>query len=182
MFSCMASRSVHADIVEDLSTEGFLKAYQRFTALRGHPRKLWSDQGTNFVGARLVLQELYEFLSCIDKDQVQKRAAAAGLDWTWVFDPADSPHRNGAVEAAVHVLKRALSSTGEEGNQTTLEFHTLLCLAANLSNERPIGANVQVRDEAMEVITPNILLLWSCGTQRRHSRVQVSNLPCGASE
>ena len=73
VFSCMASRAVHADIVEDLSTEGFLKAYQRFTALRGHPRKLWSDQGTNFVGARPVLQELYEFLSSIDKDQVQKR-------------------------------------------------------------------------------------------------------------
>ncbi len=50
VFSCMASRAVHADIVEDLSMEGFLNAYQRFTALRGHPRKLWSDQGTNFVG------------------------------------------------------------------------------------------------------------------------------------
>lgn len=31
----MASRAVHTDIVEDLSMEGFLKAYQRFTALRG---------------------------------------------------------------------------------------------------------------------------------------------------
>lgn len=46
VFSCMALRAVHADIVEDMSTEGFLKAYKRFTALRGHPRKLWSDQGT----------------------------------------------------------------------------------------------------------------------------------------
>ena len=55
VFSCMASRAVHADIVEDLSTEGFLKVYQRFTALRGHPRKLWSDQGTNFVAARPVI-------------------------------------------------------------------------------------------------------------------------------
>ncbi len=163
VFSCMASRAVHADIVEDLSTEGFLKAYQRFTALRGHPRKLWSDQGTNFVGARPVLQELYEFLSGIDKDQIQKKAAAAGTDWTWVFHPADSPHRNGAAEAAVHVLKRALSGIGEEGNLTTLEFQTVLYLAANLSNERPIGAKVQVQDEAVEVITPNTLLLGRAG-------------------
>ena len=138
VFSCMASRAVHADIVEDLSTEGFLKAYQRFTALRGHPRKLWSDQETNFVGARPVLQELYEFLSSIDKDQVQKKAAAVGTDWMWLFHPADSPHRNGAAEAAVRVLKRGLSSVGEEGNLTALEFQTLLYLAANLSNERPI--------------------------------------------
>lgn len=46
VFSCLASRAVYADIVEDLSTEGFLKVYQCFTALRSHPRKLWSDQGT----------------------------------------------------------------------------------------------------------------------------------------
>lgn len=163
MFSCMASRAVHADIVEDLSTEGFLKAYQRFTALRGHPRKLWSDQGTNFVGARLVLQELYAFLKNIDKDQVQQRAAATGTDWTWVFHPADSPHRNGAAEAAVRVLKRALSSVGGESNLTTLEFQTLLYLAANLSNERPIGAKAQVRDETVQVITPNTLLLGRAG-------------------
>ncbi|KAL1247062.1 hypothetical protein QQF64_022438 [Cirrhinus molitorella] len=163
MFSCMASRAVHADIVEDLSTAGFLKAYQRFTALRGHPRKLWSDQGTNFVGARPVLQELYEFLSNIDKDHVQKKAVVKGTDWTWVFHPADSPHRNGAAEAAVRVLKRALSSVGKECNLTALEFQTLLYLAANLSNERPIGARSQVQDETVEVITPNSLLLGRAG-------------------
>ncbi|KAG7516839.1 hypothetical protein JOB18_041501 [Solea senegalensis] len=61
-------QALHADIVEDLSMDGFLKAYQRFTALRGHPRKLWSDQGTNFVGAKPVLKELYEFLNNINKD------------------------------------------------------------------------------------------------------------------
>lgn len=65
VFSCMASRAIHADLVEDLSTEGFLKTYQRFTALRGHPRELWSDQGTNFVGARPALEDLYSFLAGI---------------------------------------------------------------------------------------------------------------------
>ena len=115
------------------------------------------------MGARPVLQELYEFLSSIDKVQVQKKAAAVGTDWMWVFHPADSPHRNGAAEAAVCVLKRALSSVGEEGNLTTLEFQTLLYMAANLSNERPIGARAQVQDETVEVITPNSLLLGRAG-------------------
>jgi len=40
VFSCMASRAIHADLVEDLSTEGFLKTYQRFTAHMGHPKSL----------------------------------------------------------------------------------------------------------------------------------------------
>lgn len=77
------------------------------------------------MGASPVLQELYEFLSGINKDQVQKKATAARTDWTWVFHLADSPHRNGAAEAAVCVLKRASSSIGEEGNLTVREFQTL---------------------------------------------------------
>ncbi|KAL3983379.1 high-mobility group nucleosome-binding domain-containing protein 1 [Sarotherodon galilaeus] len=164
----MASRAVHADIVEDLSTEGFLKAYQRFTALRGHPKKLWSDQGTNFVGAKPVLRELYDFLGSIDKEEIQRRAAVVGSDWMWEFSPADSPHRNGAAEAAVRVLKRALGNVGEGGNLTALEFQTLLYLAANLTNERPIGARAQVQEETIDVVTPNSLLLGRAGP-----RVQV---------
>lgn len=136
VFSCVASRAVHADIVEDLSTEGFLKAYQRFTALRGHPKKLWSDQGTNFVGAKPALKELYDFLASIDKEEIQRKAAVVGSDWMWEFSPADSPHRNGAAEAAVRVLKTALSNVGEKGNLTALEFQTLLYLAANLTKSK----------------------------------------------
>ena len=115
------------------------------------------------MGARPVLQGLYEFLSRIDRDQVQKKAAVEGTDWMWVFHPAGSPHRNGAAKAAVRVLKRALSSVGEEGNLTVLEFQTLLYLAANLSNERPIGARAQVENETLEVITPNSHLLGRTG-------------------
>ena len=163
VFSCMASRAIHADLVDDLSTEGFLQTYQRFTALRGHPRKLWSDRGTNFVGARPALEDLYRFLAVIDQDVVQRKAAVAGTDWAWEFSPADSPHRNGAAEAAVGVLKRALSSVGENEDLSTLEFQTLLYLAANLSNERPIGARTQVQEETVDIITPNSLLLGRAG-------------------
>lgn len=48
VFCCMASRAIHTDIVSDQSAEGFLLAYQRFTALRGHPRRLWSDPRGKF--------------------------------------------------------------------------------------------------------------------------------------
>lgn len=51
VYCCMASRAVHTDVVSDQSTEGFLLSYKRFTALRGHPKKVWSDLGLNFVGA-----------------------------------------------------------------------------------------------------------------------------------
>lgn len=50
VFSCMLSRAIHAKLANTLSTESFLLAYQRFTTLRGHPLKIWSDPGTNFCG------------------------------------------------------------------------------------------------------------------------------------
>lgn len=87
----------------------------------------------------------------------------AGTDWVWEFSPADSPHWNGAAEAAIRVLKRSLSSVGEDGDLTMLEFQTLLYLAANLSNERPIGARAQVQEETVNVVTPNTLLLGRAG-------------------
>lgn len=54
----MASRAVHTELANTMSTESFLMAYQRFTAFRGHPTKSWSDPGTNFVRAKPVLEEL----------------------------------------------------------------------------------------------------------------------------
>ncbi|KAK7909325.1 hypothetical protein WMY93_014009 [Mugilogobius chulae] len=142
----MASRAVHADLVDDLSAESFLQAYSRFTALRGHPRKLWSDKGTNFVGAKSALKDLNKHLACVQKVSIEDVAAKNGTEWQWDFHPADSPHRNGAAEAAVKLIKRALNS-----------------LAANLTNERPIDAKAQVQEETVEYLTPNSLILGRTG-------------------
>lgn len=74
VFCCMASRAIHTELVNNLSTEGFLMAYQKFTAIRGHPRKIWSDPGTNFIGAKPVLEELYRVLDSLDKTHLEETA------------------------------------------------------------------------------------------------------------
>lgn len=48
VYWCMASRAVHADLVDDQSLESFLQAYSQFTALLGHPKKIWLDRGSDF--------------------------------------------------------------------------------------------------------------------------------------
>ncbi|XP_036068500.1 uncharacterized protein LOC112152419 [Oryzias melastigma] len=163
IFSCMASRAVHADVVSDQSTEGFLLAYKRFTSIRGHPRKLWSDPGSNFVGAKPVLENLYLFLDRLEKSDLQNEAAMHGTEWSWKIHPADSPHRNGAAEAAVRLLKRALHNLGGDGIFTWGEFQTFLYMAANLTNERPIDARTQSQEDCINYITPNTLLLGRAG-------------------
>ncbi|XP_032410348.1 uncharacterized protein LOC116714123 isoform X3 [Xiphophorus hellerii] len=159
IFCCMSSRAIHTDLVSDQSSEGFLLAYQRFTALRGHPRKLWSDGGKNFIGAKPVLVDLYLFLDRLNKEQIQHEALEHGTEWSWKIHPADSPHRNGAAEAAVKIVKQALHNLGSDGVFTWSEFQTFLYMAANLANERPIDARTQSREDCISYITPNSLLL-----------------------
>ncbi len=160
VYCCMVSRAIHADVVSNQCTEGFLLSYKRFTALRGHPKKVWSDPGSNFVGAKSSLKDLYEFLERVEKPKLEEEAVKHGTEWFWMkFHPANSPHRNGAAEAAVRVVKRALLNLGGEGIFTWGEFQTFLYMAANLANERPIDARMQSREYCLEYITPNSLLL-----------------------
>lgn len=163
VYCCMASRAIHSDVVSDQSAEGFLLAYQRFTALRGHPKKLWSDPGSNFVGAKSAVEDLYRFLCRLKKYDVEEEAAKHGTEWSWRIHPADSPHRYGAAEAAVHIVKRALHNLGGEGGFTWGEFQTFLYMAANLANERPIDARTQSREDCIRYISPNTLLLGRAG-------------------
>ena len=159
VFCCMWSRAIHVELANSLSTESFLLAYQRFTSVRGHPKKVWSDPGTNFIGAKPVLAELYNFLQKQDKEALVEMATVNGTSWSWNILPADSPHRNGAAEAAVRITKRALQSLGTGINLTYIEFDTALKVGANLANERPIDAQVQSREDRVEYISPNSLLL-----------------------
>ena len=130
LFCCMSSRAIHVELANTLSTESFLLAYQRFTSVRGHPQKIWSDPGTNFIGAKPVLEEMYAYLRQQNEESVEDYAAKNGTYWTWRILPADSPHRNGAAEAAVKITKRALQSLGRAEGFTFSEFLTVLKLAA----------------------------------------------------
>ncbi|GFS45938.1 hypothetical protein TNIN_312251 [Trichonephila inaurata madagascariensis] len=57
-FICLANKAVHIDIFGDLTTDSFIAAFHRFSARRGAPRHIYSDNGTNFVGARRKLDEI----------------------------------------------------------------------------------------------------------------------------
>ncbi|GAA6087262.1 uncharacterized protein LOC120473342 [Tachysurus ichikawai] len=165
------------DVAGDQSTEGFLLAYQRFTALRGHAKKLWSDPGKNFVGARPALKELYLFLDQQGKFELENEASKHGTKWSWKIHPADSPHRNGAAEAAVRIVKRALHNVGGEGLVTWNEFQTFLYMAANLANERPIDARTQSGEDCIEYISPNSLLLGRTGPRGDIRCFEFENYP-----
>ncbi|XP_013161253.1 PREDICTED: uncharacterized protein LOC106113074 [Papilio xuthus] len=103
LFVCMVTRAVHIEAVTDLSTKGFIAAFRRFTSRRGHCQDLYSDNGTNFVGADKQLREMFD---CAKSNLPQEIAEALTLEsTTWHFIPPQSPNFGGLWEAGVRCAK-----------------------------------------------------------------------------
>lgn len=59
LFVCMVTKAIHLEAVSDLTTKAFLAAFRRFVSRRGTCTDLYSDCGTNFVGASKELKVLH---------------------------------------------------------------------------------------------------------------------------
>ncbi|XP_069104772.1 uncharacterized protein [Argopecten irradians] len=51
LYTCLTTRAIHIEVVEELSTSAFINATRRFIAIRGKVTEFRSDRDTNFVGA-----------------------------------------------------------------------------------------------------------------------------------
>lgn len=55
IFTCMCTRAEHLEVVDSLEASAFLMAFFKFCVIRGNPAHLFSDNGTNFIGAQREL-------------------------------------------------------------------------------------------------------------------------------
>ncbi|XP_067933305.1 uncharacterized protein [Watersipora subatra] len=51
IFTCMASKAIHIEMIDDMTTDAFLNALRCLIAIRGPVRQLHTDRRTNFIGA-----------------------------------------------------------------------------------------------------------------------------------
>ena len=138
VFVCMATKAVHIEIVSDLSTERFLAAFRRFIGRRGIPAQVYSDNGSNFVGANNRLRDLF-VLHNADSFQTAVSDYAASLNIQWHFNPPLSPHFGGIWEAAVKSFKHHFYRVVGERSLTFEAFTTLAAEIEAILNSRPIG-------------------------------------------
>lgn len=121
VFISFTTKAVHLELASELSTPAFIAAYRRFSARRGNPSVIFSDNGTNFVGAHNYLRDLGRLLSAPQHQQsLCDAASSSGTDWRFI--PPSSPHFGGLWEAAVKFAKHHLTRVIGEKNSLTRSF------------------------------------------------------------
>ncbi|XP_033221140.1 uncharacterized protein LOC117175541 [Belonocnema kinseyi] len=78
LFTCAIYRAVHLEPVTSMSTKVFLDSFHRFIGRRGRPSIVYSDNGTNFVGADNAFESL-------NWDKISKYSSVKRIDWS--FNP-----------------------------------------------------------------------------------------------
>lgn len=94
VFVCMSSKAVHLELVEDLTTQAFIRAFIRFAATQGKEcKELWSDNGTTFVGAA---KELGRMLKSWSQPGTVENEKLMAMAVKWNFITPRAPHQGGS--------------------------------------------------------------------------------------
>ena len=162
LFTCMASRAVHIETANSLTTDAFLNAYRRFVCRRGTVAQLRCDQGTNFIGGKRVLEEA---LNEMNEDRIQKELLKKNCDWIrFKFNPPKASHIGGAWERLIRstrsVLEALLLEHGSEMDDEVLR--TLLTEIEMVINSRPFTYPSMHPADTVEPLTVNQLLTQKC--------------------
>lgn len=153
IFICFSSKAVHLELVSDLTTEGFLNALKRFVSRRGLCSHLYSDNATNFAGAKNVLLEASKF----SKDELFQDYLSQNKI-TWHNIPPRSPHFGGLWESAVRLTKHHLIRILKSINLSYEEFITLLTQVESILNSRPLTPLTDDPND-LQCLTPGHFLI-----------------------
>ncbi|GFX13763.1 integrase catalytic domain-containing protein [Trichonephila clavipes] len=148
-------KTVHIELVSDLTSQAFIAALKRFMARRGKCAKLFSDNGKNFVGASNEIKKLLEIVRKPD-EKLANYLAAEGIEWKFI--PARSPNFGGLWEAAIKSCKYHLKRVVNGINLTYEELLTVTVQIEGILNSRPL-CPLSNNDDDFQVLTPAHFLI-----------------------
>ena len=116
-----------------------------------------SNNGTNFVSA---LRELWDLVSAINQDKIQRMTSNKGVSWEW--NPPAAPHFGGVFETMIKSTKRAIFTVLGDAEVNDEELETIFIGVESLLNSRPLTA---VSDDPNDdcFLTPNNFLIEKMG-------------------
>lgn len=160
LFTCLTVRAIHMEVVYTLTTNSCKKAVRRFIARRGAPQEVYTDNGTNFIGAS---RELEDELRDIN---LTMSSTFTDTNTKWMFNPPSAPHMGGCWERMVRSVKAALEILPISRKLDDESFMTVLAEAEHMVNSRPLTF-LPLDSEMQESLTPNHFLMLSSSGVRQ---------------
>jgi len=146
LFVCLATKLVHLELVSSLSTDSFLSALRRLIARRGSVHVIYSDCGTNFVGAAKELNKMM-------------KNVAESQHIVWKFNPPSAPNFGGIFEAGIKATKTHLTRVVGTQILTFEELYTVFVQIESVLNSRPLVPKPSSDPNDYEALTPGHFVL-----------------------
>ena len=161
LFTCMTSRYVHIEVTHSLDADSFIQSLRRCIARRGSIRTLWSDNGTNFVGAE---KELWK--ACFEQNsKVKDFLGSKGADWiVWKKNPPNASHFGGIWERQIRSARAILNDllNNHAKSLDTESLQNLMVECETIINSRPLTVDTISNLNSPAPLAPaNILTMKS---------------------
>jgi hypothetical protein len=161
MFTCLSSRAVHMEVVEEMSSSSFINALRRFVAIRGPVKLFRSDRGTNFVASCKELQ--MNAINVEDKVMINHLEAEGTC---WKFNPPHSSHMGGVWERMIGITRKIVNCILTDNKYKRLTHEVLCTLMYEISaiiNGRPLVPVSSDVDQPL-ILSPSMLLNYKQNT------------------
>lgn len=171
LFVCLSTTAIHLEVADNLSSAEFVMVLEDFISKRGVPIEFHSDNGTNFVGAKREVEELYDqFFN--QNNEVAMLFARKRI--TFKNIPARASHMGGIWERSVGLVKTHLHRVLGDVKLTARRFGRVLNKIEAAVNSRPLWALTADGDDA-KALTPSHF--YSFETINTLPKPDISHLP-----
>ncbi|VDL70785.1 unnamed protein product [Nippostrongylus brasiliensis] len=147
IITCLVTRLIHLDVVEDASANALVQSLRRFFASRGVPATITSDNAPNFILADTTIAEAW--CSAKDDQLLAKELCQRKIQWKYITPFA--PSQGGVYERLIGSVKQALYKTLGRHIPTKEELLTLVIEVEAMLNTRPL-VHVEAEDLQQQVL------------------------------
>ena len=150
LFTCLATRAVHYELVHSNHEEEFLNSFLRFTSVYGIGTDYYSDNAQYFKAVQKSLQD--------EKHRVNAQLAKhMQTTFNWHFQTPRAGHCGSLWERMIKMMKVSLLKAVKKAFLTYTELMTVLRLNQAALNDRPL---LKLSDDANtdEILTPSKLM------------------------
>ena len=153
LLTCVATRALHLEIVDDMTADQFLMALRRFILRRGTPTEIICDNAKQFKAAKTATERAWD--DVVTNKNVYDYVSTKGIKWTFIVE--FSPWSGRFYERLIGLVKSSLRKSIGSVCLTKTQLATIVTETEAILNSRPL-TYVDEDINSANVLTPNDFL------------------------